>query len=224
MTGRIAWVRLTLYVGSSILLITEGYRFSLIYLGFIIQLTGLLAIFEALVGWSLFLGYLVLIFGLFKLEKQNPPLLSTEEFDYQKLHRVNIYGILLCALLLLFIITPPAGTGEGSAALFLQILLNTIWTFFYAILLIWLPTLRAFTHSESIRNTINERKFVAHLILVILIICEWVLHTLGIIFVPNSVFVTSLFTPILSGTIVFFLLFQIYYFYKLSRFSYLIIG
>ncbi len=224
MTGRIAWVRLTLYIGSSTLLITEGIRFSLIYLGFIIQVTGLLQIFEVFVVWALFLGYVVLISGLFVLEKQNPPLLPTDEFDYQKLHRANIFGFVLCALLLLFILSPPAGSGEGSAAIFVQILLNLIWIFFYSLLIVWLLTLRTFTHSESIKNVMKERKFLFHLILIGFLIFEWVSHTFGILFFPTSVFVTSLFTPILSGTIVFFLIFQIFYFYKLSRFSYLIIG
>ncbi|MHA1944504.1 MAG: hypothetical protein ACXAC6_05090 [Candidatus Hodarchaeales archaeon] len=224
MTGGIAWVRLTLYVGSSILLLAEGIRFSLIYLGFIIQVTGLLQIIEALVTWILFLGYLVLVSGLFTLEKKKPPLLSTDAFNYQKLHRANIFGVLLCVLLLIFILTPPAGTGEGSATIFLQILLNLIWIFFYIFLIMWLLTLRTFTLSESSKNVIKERKFLVHLILIGFLICEWVFYTFGIIFFRTSVFVTSLFTPILSGTLVFFLLFQIYYFYKLSRFSYLIIG
>ena len=224
MTGTIAWVRLSLYIGSSTLLLAEGMRFSLIYLGFIIQVTGLFQIIEAIVLWILFLGYSVLTMGLYALEKKNPPLLSPDSFNYQKLHRANIFGVLVCVTVLMFILSPPAGTGENSAALFLQILLNLIWICFYSFLFMWLITLRTFTLSENAKNVFKERKFLAHLTLIVLLIGEWILHTFGIIFDPNSVFVTALFNPILSGTLVFFLLFQIYYFYKMSRFSYLIIG
>ena len=175
-------------------------------------------------AWHLFFGFLFLTIGFMKLYNRDPSLLPKNEYNYDLLRRINQIGILICILVLMFILSPPINREDESVPFFLQLLLNCIWIAYYGLISGWLLITSLFTNKMSISEIKNRWRLILHLILGLLLSSEYILQTMGLIFFPNSLLTSGLLVIVITITLVFFLIFQIYYFYKLSRFSFKIIG
>lgn len=224
MKQTIAWTRLSLYFGSSLLLLTEGYRLLLILSSFIILAPLLFAILENLILWGLLIGFICLVIGFYRL-KAEPTLIDLDENTLPILHRnLVLVGIISIILFVLMLLPPTSSLTEEVITIF-SFIVSVLWTVLYLLLVIWLIHYWMFvSDSRTILSILkNKRKF-CHLALGIVITIFWLLESFTMIIFQQAVFNISLVNLVYIMSLVFFLLFQSYFFYRFTRFSLRIYG
>lgn len=224
MSERIAWIRLVTYIGSSLILITEIYRLILIYLRFIILIPSFYSIFEAIMLWSLFGGFLSLNIGFYGLKKSYPPLLDPKEYSYKLLNKIIYTGIFIVGILLILILFPPLNVVIEEFALLFQLLNSFLWICYYSSVCTWLIAFWSFSNKVKYQEIITNRRMFLHLGLGSLLILVLIIDFIWMFFSGTPLFYFVLAYIGFTIILIFFLIFQIYFFYRATRFSFIIQG
>ncbi|MHA2306480.1 MAG: hypothetical protein ACXACU_13935, partial [Candidatus Hodarchaeales archaeon] len=138
MSGRIAWVRLITYIGSSVIFVLEIYRLFLTYLRFIIQIPAFYAILEALMLWGILFGYLCLNIAFYNIYKDNSLLLNSENYSFPILKKTIYIGVFIDILVLLLVLSPPLNLVSSSFTDIFYLMKSILWILYYFSILCWL--------------------------------------------------------------------------------------
>jgi len=224
MIERIAWIRLSTYFGSSLILLTETYRLILLYLRFIILVPDLYSILEIVMLWCLFGGFLSLTTGFYGLKRSDPFLLDPDKYPSSHLNKIIYVGIIIVSILMILNLLPPLHIVEDELLLIFQVIMSFLWICYYSLIIIWITLFWSFSNEKLIREIINNRRMVLHLCLGLINILLLILDSIWMLFFENTIFIFDLVNIGYYVIFVFFLLFQIYFFYRATRFSFIIHG
>ncbi|OLS20022.1 MAG: hypothetical protein HeimC3_42330 [Candidatus Heimdallarchaeota archaeon LC_3] len=225
MTGAIAWIRLSVYFGASILLLTEIYRLLLILLTILIFAPQITAFFQNLVLWGILIGFGILTTGFYKLLKSYPPLLDTEQYPTKKIKSITILGTFLSILIAMLLVLPPITYVSSDFQLIFSIFTSSLWLFYYVNLCLWIIFYwKLIKEITFIPDVIKNIKKGIHLILGIIISGFWLLDLFSWILIQNSIFNYDFMNIIYIIILILFLLNQILFFFRVRKFSYIIYG
>lgn len=218
MRGRIASIRLTVYIGLSMLGVTETYRLLLLYLPFIIQVPLLTIILETLMLWILFAGVLIFTLGLIGINRADPPLLSKEEFSYILLPRIYKLGFMLAICLGLLILLPPTTSIVDEFQIFFQMIVSIIWSIYYFLMVLLVLNFYLFYQKETWNTILNNKLISFQILFGIVLSFLWFLNIFTLILSNEFYFIVYMIILVL------YLFCQSYFFLRSTRFAYLLHG
>ncbi|MFX1282940.1 MAG: hypothetical protein ACFFB5_04760 [Promethearchaeota archaeon] len=224
MKDRIAWIRLITYLGNSIILVTEIYRLILIYLRFIISIPSLFFILELIMHWALLGGFLSIILGFHGLKKSDPVILNPKEYSFSLLNKIIYIGCFIVIILFIQVLLPPSSIIIGEFKTYFQLLVNILWICYYLCICLWIISFWSFSNKKEPKEIVNNRILVFHLCLGSLVVILSILNFFWILFSNNSLFNNDLAYISYIIVLVFFLVFQIIFFYRATKFSFVIHG
>ncbi|MHA1979012.1 MAG: hypothetical protein ACW98F_12030 [Candidatus Hodarchaeales archaeon] len=225
MAGTIAWTRLTIYLGSSILLLTEIYRLSLIMLTLIVIAPPLMAFLQNIVQWGLLLGFTFFTMGIYRVLRTHPPILNFEVFSFADLNTWAKINAAICALLVILTLLPPTTLVTSNVAVLFSIIVSLVWLLFYSLLVFWIIIYWKVILQKTRYNILRwNQRITTHLVLGILIASYWGLEVVSLLLFQEAI---STIDPVnLSYIIVLnlFLFNQVLLFFQVRKFSYVIYG
>ncbi|PWI46850.1 hypothetical protein CEE45_14770 [Candidatus Heimdallarchaeota archaeon B3_Heim] len=225
MRSNIAWIRLTIYMSSSLLLLTEIYRLSLILLRFIIIAPPLMAFLQYIMQWGLLLGFSGFTFGLYRVLGAHPPVLDLKDYSVSDLIIWARVNLIISILLGIKILLPPTPLVSPEIFILFSTLVSASWLLFYSLLVMWIIIYWKIILRENHINAILFNKRIAiHLILGTLVTGYWFLESASLIIFQNAI---SAIDPVNLTYIIFLILFlfnQNLLFFRVTKFSYLIYG
>ena len=225
MRGTIAWTRLSIYLGSSILLLTEIYRLSLILLRLIIIAPPLMALFQNIVQWGLFLGFSCLTLGLYHILRTHPPILDLEVYSVSDLKIWARTNLIISIILVIKILLPPTTLVTSGAIIVFSTLVSASWLLFYSLMVTWIIIYWKLVLKEKKINTILLNTRIAiHLILGTFIASYWFLESASLIIFQEAISTIDPVNIIYITLLILFLFNQILLFFRVTKFSYLIYG
>ncbi len=224
MIERIAWIRLITYFGSSLILLTEIYRLILLYLRFIILIPSLYSILEIVMLWCLFGGFLSLTTGFYGLKRSDPFLLDPDKYPISHLNKIIFIGIIIVCILMILNLLPPLHIVEDESLVLFQVIISFLWICYYSFIITWISLFWSFINDKNFREIINNRRMVLHICLGLIIILLKILDSLWMLFSENALLSFDLAYISYVFILVFFLLLQIVFFYRATRFSFIIHG
>ncbi len=225
MKSTIAWIRLSIYLGSSILLLTEIYRLSLILLRLIIIAPALMAFLQNIMQWGLLLGFSFLTLGLYRILRTHPPVLDLEAYSVSDLNSWARINLIMSIILVIKILLPPTTLISPGAFILFSTIVSASWFSFYSILVIWIIIYwRLILKEKKIKTILLNKRIAIHLILGTFIASYWFLETASLMIFQEAI---SSIDPINLTYITFLILFlfnQILLFFRVTKFSYLVYG
>jgi hypothetical protein len=224
MKRSIAWVRLSTYLGCSLIGVTMTYRLLLIYLNFIIQIPGLMVVLDSIMLWALLGGNIILNFGLFGLWKYTPPLLDINEFDYTLLRKILVCGLFVIISIFITILFPPVTSIRLESQWIFEVLISLIWFIYYLFISIWIFLFWRFVDKNNSFDIFKSKRIFFHVLLGVTIASLWFISSIGVILFHTHLLSIEVIFVLYEVILVFFLSFQSYYFFKSTRFSFLLFG
>jgi len=224
MSSRIAWVRLITYIGSSIIFVLELYRLILTYLRFIIQIPALYAILEALMLWGIFFGYLCLNFGFYNMYKDNYLLLNSENYSFPILKNSIYFGAFIDILVFLLVLSPPLDIVSSSFTDRFYLMKSILWILYYFSILCWVLLIWSFIHNKKVTDIVGIPRMVIHSFLGILLILILTIDFFAKLIFTQSILQLFIIFALYLVVLVFFILFQAYFFFRVTRFALLVHG
>lgn len=224
MKRSIAWVRLSTYLGCSLIGVTMTYRLLLIYLYFIIQIPGLMVVLDSIMLWALLGGNIILNLGLFGLWKYNPPLLDFNEFDYTLLRKILVCGLFVIISIFFTILFPPLTSVKLESQWIFEVLISLVWFIYYLFISIWIFLFWRFVDKNKTFDIFKSKRIFSHVLLGVTIAILWFISSIGVIFFQTHMLNNDIIFVLYEVILVFFLVFQSYYFLKSTRFSFLLFG
>jgi len=220
-TGQIAWVRLLIYSGASILLLVESYRFILLSMSFFFIAPLLIAIIQ----WGFLLGFGLFTIGIYKLYKSSPPLLDQNEYSRVQMKSILIISLGLSILIGMLAVIPPEEYIQEDIKAIFSIFISILWSIFYFSLCLWIISYwKLTTKNKSILFIKNDKKKLLHLSLGMFVSVFWFTNLLFWIFLGNSVFSIDFLNLLYVIVLTLFLFNQIILFFNVRKFSFLIYG
>ena len=226
MKGSIAWVRLTVFLGSNILLLTEFYRLSLILLRLIIIAPPLMAFLQNIVQWGLLLGFSCFTLGLYRILRTYPPVLDLEVYSLADLNIWARISLFTSILLLIKILLPPTTLVSPEVYILFSVLVSTSWFLFYFLVVSWIFVYwRLVSKKREIMTGVVKFWITIHLVLGIFIVFYWFLETTSLIFFQEAISTIDPVNITSIALLVLFLFNQIILFYRVTiKFCYSIYG
>ena len=225
MRGTIAWTRLFIYLGSSILLLVEIYRLSLILLRLVIIAPPLMAFLQNIVQWGLLLGFSVFTLGLFRILRTHPPVLDFEKFSNDNIYTWSRINLAISIILIILTLLPPTRLVTTGTFVIFSSLVSLSWVFFYALLVTWIILYWMLILKEtSFMKIVLNRRILIHLFLGILIVFYWFLELVSLIIFQEAISSIDLMNISYIILLSLFLFNQILLYYKTTKFSYEIYG
>jgi hypothetical protein len=225
MKSTIAWIRLSIYLGSSILLLTEIYRLSLILLRLIIIAPALMAFLQNIMQWGLLLGFSFLTLGLYRILRTHPPVLDLEAYSVSDLNSWARINLIMSIILVIKILLPPTTLISPGAYILFSTIVSTSWFSFYSILVMWIIIYwKLILKEKKIKTILLNKRIAIHLILGAFVASYWFLETASLMIFQEAI---SSIDPINLTYIIFLILFlfnQILLFFRVRKFSYLVYG
>lgn len=225
MAGTIAWNRLIIYVGASVLLLVEFYRLALILLRFFIIAPTLMIFLQNIIQWGLLIGFGSLTIGLYRIFGSNPSLLNPEE--YTPLNIKNLYsnGAIIVIILIILVLLPPISIVSSDFKIIFSIIMSIFWLAFYIFLSSWIFLYwKLDTNINKIATIFQDKKKLIHFSLSFSVSIFWLLDSIFLIVMQNTIFSIETVNIIYVITLVLFLFNQIILFFNFRKFSYLIYG
>lgn len=225
MRGTIAWTRLSIYLGSSILLLTEIYRLSLILLRLIIIAPPLMAFLQNIVQWGLLLGFSCLTVGLYRILRTHPPILDLEVYSLSDLNIWARTNLIISITLMIKILLPPTPLVTPEAFIVFSTLVSASWLLFYSLMVIWIIIYWKLILKERKINTIIFNSRIAiHLILGTFVASYWFLESASLIIFQEAISTIDPVNLTYITLLILFLFNQILLFFRVTKFSYLVYG
>ena len=225
MKGTIAWTRLTIYLGSSILLLTEIYRLALILLSLIIIAPPLMAFLQNIVQWGLLLGFSFLSYGLFRILRSHPPVLDFEVYSVSDLNIWARINLVIIIILVIKILLPPSTLVIPGAFIIFSSLISASWLLFYSLMVLWIIIYWKLEKKEKKVSTIlSNTRIAIHLILGTFVASYWLLESASLLIFQEAISTIDTVNLIYIIILILFLFNQILLFFRVTKFSYLIYG
>ncbi|MHA1971510.1 MAG: hypothetical protein ACTSW1_00875 [Candidatus Hodarchaeales archaeon] len=222
----IAWTRLMFFIGSSILLLAQMYLFTVEILSFLVIAPALFSLLQYFVQISFFLGFLLLSISYFRLYNSNPLLLQPDRYNPAILKKLVIVSSTLSLLLFILLLIPPTSALSESIRTLFSELVIVLWIAYYILILLWLiyqwllfNKKRAF----QFKNFFHDYIFLSHIILTIILSALWFCEGLLLAF-QVDLFSIQMFNLCYILVLLIFSIHQSLFFFKATRFSYVIIG
>ena len=225
MKGTIAWNRLIIYIGASVLLLVEFYRLALILLRFLIIAPLLLVFLQNIIQWGLLIGFGSLTIGFYRIFESSPPLLNPE--DYPTLNIKNLYstGIIIVIILIILVLLPPISIVSPEFEFIFSIIMSFIWLVFYILLSSWIYLYwKLDINMKNFDSLLQDKKKMIHFFLSIFVAIFWLLDLISLIIIQETIFNTETLNLIYIIILVLFLFNQIILFFNVRKFSFLIYG
>ncbi len=225
MTKTIAWTRLTIYIGGSLVFLTEGYRLIAILLTLVIIAPPLMAMLQAVSHWFLLIGFTCLTLGFYRLLISDPPLLENNKFPLSDIKKSSLLSLMISIVLALLLFLPPSNAVDNSISLLNSVIISFMWVFYYTAIIFWLVNHKHLIGDiKNIKTIFDNKRLVFHVFLGVLIIIIWSCEFFTLLFFQTAIFSYDIFNLVYITLLVLFLLHQIYFFFNVTRFSYLIFG
>lgn len=225
MTKTIAWTRLTIYIGGSLVFLTEGYRLIAILLTLLIISPPLMALLQAVSHWFLLLGFTCLTLGFYRLLISDPPLLDNDKFPLSDIKRSTLLSLMISIVLALLLFLPPSDALDMRISLLTSIIISFLWFFYYTVVIFWIVNHKHLIGDIKNIETISDNKrLFFHILLGVLIIIIWLCEFFTLLIFQTAIFSYDIFNLVYITLLILFLLHQIYFFFNVTRFSYLIFG
>lgn len=225
MKGTIAWTRLTIYLGSSILLLTEIYRLALILLSLIIIAPPLMAFLQNIVQWGLLLGFSFLSYGLFRILRSQPPVLDFEVYSVSDLNIWARINLVIIIVLVIKILLPPSTLVIPGAFIIFSSLISASWLLFYSLMVLWIIIYWKLEKKETkVSTIISNTRIAIHLILGTFVASYWLLESASLLIFQEAISTIDTVNLIYIIILILFLFNQILLFFRVTKFSYLIYG
>ncbi|MHA1990391.1 MAG: hypothetical protein ACW981_06435 [Candidatus Hodarchaeales archaeon] len=225
MTGTIAWTRLTLYLGASLLLLVEIYRLMVILLALLIIAPGLIVLLQNIIQWGLLIGFSTLTLGFYRLLISNPPLLDPDQYSEKKIKKMYKTGLVTAILLILLSLLPPIEFSSTDFQDILGFFISVLWISFYLSIIYWIVSYWMLEEKkDKLKSIIQDRVRSFHISLGIILVFFWIMNSLSLILTQKEVFLIGVVNISYIIILILFLVNQILFYYRVSKFSYLIYG
>lgn len=225
MDGEIAWTRFSIYVGTSILLVSEFYRLMLFVSQIIIYAPVLFAFLQNFVQWGFLIGFSLLFIGFSRFRPSNPTIKGLTIAQPKLTVITRLTGILVISTIFLSLLPPVSLTVSGSLYIIYLIFLSIFWTAFYVILLFWVRSYWNLLNDPLSTETIpkNKLKWI-HVLLIGVISAFWLFESLSLIFLSAALFSNIVINGLYVILFLCFIVFQIWFYIKVRNFALRIIG
>ncbi len=225
MRGTIAWTRLSIYLGSSIILLTEIYRLSLILLRLIIIAPPLMAFLQNIVQWGLLLGFSCLTVGLYRILRTHPPILDLEVYSLSDLNIWARTNLIISITLVIKILLPPTTLVTPEAFIVFSTLVSASWLLFYSLMVIWIIFYwKIILREKNINAILFNKRIAIHLILGTFVASYWFLESASLIIFQEAISTIDPVNLTYITLLILFLFNQILLFFRVTKFSYLVYG
>ena len=225
MRGTIAWTRLSIYLGSSIILLTEIYRLSLILLRLIIIAPPLMAFLQNIVQWGLLLGFSCLTVGLYRILRTHPPILDLEVYSLSDLNIWARTNLIISITLVIKILLPPTTLVTPEAFIVFSTLVSASWLLFYSLMVIWIIFYwKLILKKRKINTILFNSRIAIHLILGTFVASYWFLESASLIIFQEAISTIDPVNLTYITLLILFLFNQILLFFRVTKFSYLVYG
>ncbi len=225
MSKTIAWTRLSIYVGASLILVTEGYRLILVFLSLVILAPSLFAILQNITQLGLLVGFICQTIGFFQLYNSGSSLLDPEEYSFSFIRRNSFLSLIISVILVVLILLPPTTALTQDVSILFSAVVSLLWTGYYSLLVIWLIQYWCLANKTSnLQELIQNGRLIVHISLGVILAIFWLLETSSLILLNIVIFALYEINIFYILVLVFFLLFQISFFFKVTRFSLFIYG
>ncbi|MFW9905099.1 MAG: hypothetical protein ACFFFH_12245 [Candidatus Thorarchaeota archaeon] len=192
MSNTIAWTRLSIYGGASLILITEVYRLILVFLSLVILAPSFFAFLQYITHIGLLLGFSCLSIGFFQLYHSGSALLNPEEYPFMFIRRASYFALYMSIILVILILLPPTTILTQDVTILFSAVVSFLWTVFYGLLTFWLTLFwRLENKIKSLNAIIKDIRVSIHMLLSLILSIFWLLETVSLILLSVAIFAIS---------------------------------
>lgn len=185
----------------------------------------LFAFLQNFVQWGFLIGFFLLFIGFTRFKRSNPIITGLTLSSPNLTSITRLSSLLVICTIFLSLLPPVSLTVSGSLYTIYLLFLSAFWTLFYVIILFWVSSYWNLINDSLSTDSIPKNKLKwTHIILITLISIFWFFESLSLILLSTAIFSN----PIINGLYVilflFYIIFQIWFYFNLRNFSLRIIG
>ena len=185
----------------------------------------LFAFLQNFVQWGFLIGFFLLFIG-FTRSKHSPPTITGLTISQPKLTLITrLTGILIISTIFLSLLPPVSLTVSGSLYTIYLLFISIFWMVFYVIFLFWVSSYWNLINDPLSNDSIliNKTKWI-HILLIMFISVFWFFESLSLILLSSALFANIFINGLYVILFLFFIIFQIWFYFNVRTFSLRIIG
>ena len=177
------------------------------------------------VQWGFLSGFLLLCIGFTRFKRSNQEIIDIPISPGNFNSIIQSSGLLVICTICLSLLPPVSLTISDDKFTIYSIFLSIFWMLFYMILLFWIIGYWNFINDPLALDSLSKNKIRwVHLLFVAFISAFWFLQSFSLIFLSLDLFSNTFIVGVYVILFLLFMLFQIWFYYKLRTFTFRIIG
>lgn len=185
----------------------------------------LFAFLQNFVQWGFLIGFLMLFIGFSRFKPSNPTITGLTISQDHLSSIIRLSGFLVICTIFLSLLPPVSLTTSGNLYILYSIFISIFWMLFYVIFLFWVSSYWNLINDHLSTDSISKNKIKwIHVLLIALISTFWLFESFSLILLATAIFSNIFIYGIYVFLFLFYIIFQIWFYFKLRNFSFRIIG